>query len=279
MLADYRLMRPMDRFYRKYILTIQLIQKALDEMRIVLISGEAVEWALAGFALHEIIHRACFYGPQITALYGRTSPTGPSPQALRKVSEIAEVLADQLVLWRRRPIIERAELREQAFTSQSRSSPPKQLPSHQRFLSYPPIFIKSPYYVNLLNLWRALTIYVSLMRDPLILSPQYFSERLDHAIDMCRAAAALHNDPSHMAAARFFPMFFAEVGFGGRKNSPMEVAWMLKECEEWGRLFPTMWETMKLFRTVWEADVDNFWVGISMDGVVRKLGAWWTDRD
>jgi len=34
MLADYRLMRPMDRFYRKYILTIQLIQKALDEMRI-----------------------------------------------------------------------------------------------------------------------------------------------------------------------------------------------------------------------------------------------------
>jgi len=52
---------------------------------------------------------------------------------------------------------------------------------------------------------------------------------------------------------------------------------MLKECEERGRLFPTMWETMKLFRTVWEADVDNFWVG--MDGVVRKLGAWWTDRD
>jgi hypothetical protein len=34
MLADYRLMRPMDRFYRKYVLTIQLIQKALDEMRI-----------------------------------------------------------------------------------------------------------------------------------------------------------------------------------------------------------------------------------------------------
>jgi len=243
----------------------------------VLTSGEAVDWALAGFALDENAHRACFYGSQITALYGRTAPLGPSQQAREKVSQIAKLLANQLSLWKRRPVIERAELLEEELQSQSRSTPSTQLSSEEIFLSYPPMFIKSPYYVNLLNIWRALTIYISLMRDPLILSPRYFSERLDHAIDICRTLAGLHNDPSHKSASKYFSIFFAKIGFGGRKHSQLEVAWLLKECEEWARLFPRIWESVSMFRSVWEADSDNFW--IAMDGVVQRLGDWWTDNE
>jgi len=144
------------------------------------------------------------------------------------------------------------------------------------FLCYPRLIVVNPFYAVHLNTWRALSIYVSLMRDPSIISTLYFSERLDQAIEICRSLAALENDPSNRWAGKYFAMLFAKLGFGGRRYSREELDWLLECCAEWGKLFPLAWESVQAFEGLWDAH-DNFW--IAMNGVISRLGEWWTDRD
>jgi hypothetical protein len=186
-------------------------------------SPGAVEWALAAFALDNLIHKACTLGFYIRKL---RLQKGDTPEVDEKIWSVVGQLKSESRQWRDREAIQIAEITEIA----AQESLPTFGPDSGRFLHYPLLRILNPTYADLMNAWRALQIYISLISDPIIGSTTS-PHRLVYAIDICRTWAALGNDNVHSITSRQWLLILTWVALGGYREHPEEAMWVRKRIE------------------------------------------------
>ena len=145
-----------------------------------------VNWALASFALDDLMNRAGHLSHKLSER---------RIDSIDRTFEIQE-LVEEHQSWRRRPVISQAII-------ESLSSPPDttinpnliHTSSTATFLHYPPIRIQNKLYATLLIRHFMTGIYLSLISDP---RPGPVSpERFQSAIDICRYFVALYGDPPY----------------------------------------------------------------------------------
>jgi hypothetical protein len=188
---------------------------------------DAADWALAEFALNDILHRAAHLSYQATEM--RKAPTYTTLDELI-IAHGADELTSDLGSWRTRRIIQNAELTEQiAFhklTSEQQSM--EEVPN--RFLHYRPLHIENSFYALLLNQYRSAQLYISLIIHP-EQGPQP-SDRFECAVDICRTHAALTSLPQKdtIMATEIWALFISGFAFG--RSYPMECGWIKDQLAE-----------------------------------------------
>jgi hypothetical protein len=207
-------------------------------------AGDATEWAIAAFALDNLIHKACHFAVQVRTLRRKNTPDIEST-----VLSLVTILETENSHWRQRPIIQLAELYEQA----AQGILP--VPS-QQFLDYPAKAISNSFFANLLIAWRALSIYISLIREPSI-GPNY-QFRFDHAVEICRTLASLADDKSNSASSKVWILFLLGVAFGGPRRSPGESRWVRDKILEILRLVPILGAAVAAHEKLFDTEGD-FW--------------------
>jgi hypothetical protein len=219
--------------------------------------GDAIEWAAAAFTLENLIHKACHFAAQIRIL--RRSDSILDLEL--KVGPAVSLLAYETHNWRKIPIVKRADAAELALQSGLSSDE-----QSARFLDYPPLPIKDPFYANLLNAWRALSIYISFILDPHFGCPNHL--RFTLAIEICRTLAALGEDEAHSKVSKLWALFFAGAAFGGHHMNPQETMWVIQRIDEVALKYPFTNETMN----VWAKQGDIFDQLTEMRLLIRSKG-------
>lgn len=213
--------------------------------------SEETEWALAAFTLENLMHKACHYASMIHSM--RCDPDIKVGQVLKKVNQVVEILETESRNWVNRPIIQAAAQQELTARSLHPSFTHDSEPS--QFLSFPPLQILNVFYANLLNSWRGLQIYVSLIRVPEIgPSPP---RRLTHAIEICRTWCSLGDDKTASEAGKVWIMFLVGVAFG-RKRSGEMGGWIKERLEETSKRLPILRKGVDIYGELWEVEGD-FW--------------------
>jgi hypothetical protein len=207
-------------------------------------AGDATEWAITAFALDNLIHKACHFAVQVRTLRRKGTPDIEST-----VLSLVTILETENSHWRQRPIIQLAELYEQA----AQSILP--VPS-QQFLDYPANAISNSFFANLLIAWRALSIYISLIREPSIGPNCQF--RFDHAVEICRTLASLADDKSNSASSKVWILFLLGVAFGGPRRSPREAKWVRDKILEILLLVPILGAAVAAHEKLFDTEGD-FW--------------------
>lgn len=137
-------------------------------------SQENVEWGSAWFALDALMHRVCYAAASIGAL--RRAPTSETEY---QVNNLITSLTRSHKSWRDRKIVGRTDGLEQmghvlsiwslspelASPTSVVSSTVLDVPLHPRFLEYPPAKVNNAFLASRLNHWRAIELYISLIRD------------------------------------------------------------------------------------------------------------------
>jgi hypothetical protein len=124
-------------------------------------SPGTTEWVLAAFALDNLIHKACTSAVHVRNIRKQKSDTQEVDQ---KVWSVVGHLKAESRQWRDRPAIQIAEMAEIS----AQQTLPSFAPRVGTFLHYPPLQILNPTYADILNAWRGLQIYISLISDPSI---------------------------------------------------------------------------------------------------------------
>ena len=233
-------------------------------------SSDALEWALAAFALDNLFHRTCHYAIRVHHLRGGKS--GQDQEVEKKVSSIVERLQTEIIAWYRRPVIDVARRLEDAI--QPVSPPPdtkdpdspSSATSSAQFLHYPELRIRNPLYANLLMTWHALSIFLSLIREP-NLDLAFSLLRFKSGVEVCRILAAIEADRA--PAFKFhkvWAIFLAQVSFGGNRRSPREVAWLSNQINKLSISFPLReGGGLRVFERFWDAQGD-FWEELAKVG-------------
>ena len=188
---------------------------------------DASDWALAEFALNDILHRAAHLS--YTATEMRKAPTYTTLDELI-IAHGADELTSDLGNWRVRRIIQNAELTEQiAF---HKLTPEEQAMDDvpNRFLHYRPLHIENPFYALLLNQYRAAQLYISLIIHP-EQGPQP-PDRFECAVDICRTHAALTSRPQKdtIMTTEIWALYLSGFAFG--RSYPMECGWINEQLAE-----------------------------------------------
>jgi hypothetical protein len=208
-------------------------------------AGDATEWALTAFALDNLIHKACHFAVQVRALRCTSSP-----RIEATVLSLVGLLEGELANWRQRAVVRTAEWAEQNIIRRD------SLISTRLFLEYPVYHVSDSFFANLLNAWRAMSIYISLILDPTIgPSCQY---RFDLAVDICRVFATLAEDRSNSASSKVWILFLAGVAFGGPNRSPGEAKWIVDKAIEIMETIPVFSAAFSAHQVLWSSDGD-FW--------------------
>ena len=210
--------------------------------------GDASEWALAAFELDNLIHRACHVASQVRSGQQASNHT-PEPEY--------EKLKDDIQAWKDRPIVRAGELSEQAARLDSPDLSSDSLSTPQHFLDYPPLRIVNAFYVRLLNDWRALSIYISLI-DHSSFGPAACPQRFDYAVEICRTLAVLWQDQNKIAGSELWVGFFAGVVFGGSSRPQREAEWISRKATDVVMAFPAMKNALWAYRRLWDTD-GNVW--------------------
>lgn len=197
----------------------------------------ASEWALAWFALDNTMHRACHVSADAILLCRSRKPQEGIEIRIQKAVDL--LLAGHRK-WRRRTVVREADEMEQRgqllsmFTNRSTTIcpldissilPTSQPPSQKveetqlQFLQYPPLTLTNSFYANLLNHYRSIEIYISLILRPMweTLDPWRFK----CAIDLCRTHAALGEERNFLTTGKIWGLYLAGVTFGGPKLYPV----------------------------------------------------------
>jgi hypothetical protein len=228
--------------------------------------GEDAEWSLAAFALDSLTHKACYFAAQVrTVRQEQHNIAGLET----KIRSVVKLLENELLQWRMRPIIRIAEMIDDAANSALAQHPEEELPPVQTFLNYPPIRIINPTYTHLLNHFRALQIYITLISHPQI-GPQFHPRRLPLAIDICRCLAALGENKARPGLSKVWIMCIAGVALGGERCSPAEGAWLLRQMEELAERSPLMVNVAQAHAMLWNGQGD-FWNELSRSWVQTKV--------
>jgi len=192
---------------------------------------DAADWALAEFALNDILHRAAHLSYQATEM--RKAPTYTTLDELI-IAHGADELTSDLGNWRTRRIIQNAELTEQiAFQKLAPEKQSMDDVSH-RFLHYRPLHIENAFYALLLNQYRAAQLYISLIIHP-EQGPQP-PDRFECAVDICRTHAALTALPQKdtIMTTEIWALYLSGFAFG--RSYPMECGWIKEQLAEIDRV-------------------------------------------
>ena len=168
-------------------------------------------WATAGFVLDALWHRTCH-------------------AHFKKDVELQAVHERWLTL----PIIVETE-------ALYRTTEPT-----SRFLHHLPLRYANKSYCQLLNHWRGIKIYISLI-DSTIGPGDPSLHRIPMAIEICRTYAAIE---PNLILWNMLPLNLAGVAFGGANRYPIESKWVLQKLGECGLTeLPTL---KRIYLRLWD---------------------------
>lgn len=280
-LTDLHLHRPLDRFYNHYITAIRTIQKRIQDSQIdedVAIAVFLIMW-IDGIRTEMDTSRKHVKGLYLILQKLRNNVV-LSPLLIRiwKVAVKVDWTTSFFLL--EEPIFPTSdedivfpwwmEISESALAAfeldnlvlracrvafQARSQPNSQhkiskLQDDVQAWKLPSIIQSyDPFHVNLLNAWRALNIYLSLILDPATSSPQ----RLAHAIEISRTLDVF--DRTQPMSSRIWIMVLAGVAL--REVDP-DGKWISKMAEQVATVFPVMKDATLTYVRLCCAE-GNFW--------------------
>ena len=188
---------------------------------------DAADWALAEFALNDILHRAAHLSYQATEM--RKAPTYTTLDELI-IAHGADELTSDLGNWRTRRVVQNAELTEQIAFHKLTPEQQSMDDVPHRFLHYRPLHIENPFYALLLNQYRAAQLYISLIIHP-EQGPQP-PDRFECAVDICRTHAALTSLPQKdtIMTTEIWALYLSGFAFG--RSYPMECGWIKEQLAE-----------------------------------------------
>jgi len=225
----------------------------------------STEWALATFALDNLLHRACH-----VACQARTMRRSPSynPDLEFQILQATNELAHQNREWFQRVVVRAAEANEQAAQLDGGTSGSTAPDFSDTFLEFPRRLVKNVFYANLVMYAYAVSIYISLIAYPKIGSTGV-RQRYSDAVEMCKILASLGEGSSEMSASsRVLILFLVGVAFGGLRQSRRETEFVKARVTELVRMFPLMKDAVAAYQAVWEGEGD-FWD--AMDDVQQAL--------
>ena len=231
--------------------------------------GDSTEWALAAFALDNLMHRACHVAYQ--ARLTRRSMIYNADAELQ-IQYATNELAHQNCDWFQRIIVRIAEAREQAAQiddegDYSKPLTPTTTEFPRTFLDFPRRRIVNPFYANLVMFAHATSIYISLITHPEI-GPGPDPRRYENAVEICKLLAGLGEDRSNTASSKIWILFLAGAAFGGLRRSRRETEFLKTRLANIVKMFPLMKDAVAAYQTLWEGEGD-FWD--AMDKVQEAL--------
>jgi hypothetical protein len=182
--------------------------------------NSSTEWAMAKFALDDLAHRAAILA-RIANKDQKDHPeaSAPAPEIMEEFAELLNDLQD----WRAQPLIEEAERAEKL--AQMGQLVPATIPV--AFLNHPPLPIYNQQFAHMMNHWRAIQIYMSLILWPASGPNPPTSGRYQTAVDICRNFASLTSGIS----GETWCLTLAGICFGGDAYYPEESQWMMEKQE------------------------------------------------
>jgi hypothetical protein len=208
-----------------------------------------VDWALAWFALDNLMHRTCHAASDAFTL---RRGTGRSFDTEDRIYNFTKVLLEKHSQWPERSIIKEAQEMERTgqiittgisnpkstfpFDAVATILPTTQSPDvgghpnekdHNeepilQFLNYQPVKLTNFFYANLLNHHRSIEIYISLIPLPTWGTPD--PRRFQCAIDLCRTHAALGKERNFLTTGKIWGLHLSGVAFGGPESYPVSIS-------------------------------------------------------
>lgn len=286
----------------------------------------AAQWALAWFALDNTLHRACHLGADAASL----RLVNPNCQEVEnQIQQSVKKLMETHRQWKQRKIVEEAEEMEKKGelfkmmnpTAQSNSTPFATFPLDMSailpstnprpssdsptspslaFLQYPQVTLINHFYANLLNHYRSIEIYLTLITRPNwgTLEPT----RFQCAIELCRTHAALGEERNFLTTGKIWGLWLCGITFGGPELYPVlppsspsfppplppqfrvlhlstlggfganvqrESQWVLDRLEDIGTFFYAASLTAKMLRIMWRIK-GNYWDSTSKIHFARE---------
>jgi hypothetical protein len=204
----------------------------------------SVEWAMSKFALDDLAHRAAILA-RVANKDRKDHPDAATlaPEIMEEFSDLLNDLQD----WRVQPIVQEAEQKEKL--AQMGQLPSETIP--MPFLDLPPLPIYSQRFVHMMNHWRAIQIYMSLILWPAPGPNPPSSGRYQTGVDICRNFASLATGIS----GETWCLTLAGIAFGGDAYSPDESRWMLEKQEQVleGFRFPIVISVRQMMNFIWNS--------------------------
>jgi hypothetical protein len=193
-------------------------------------------------------HAACHLANKARLI--RRSPERSQETDCKVFSAVARLEAN-IRTWIDRPVLRAAQYLEQSAQNEIENPP-----NVESFVDYPALTIRNSFFANLLNGWRAVSIYASLIINPVIGQPK--PPVFELAVDICRTYATLGPDRSYTASSKVWIMFLAGVVFGGRRRSPKETEWISRQVNQIAIMFPLMKDAISSYQRLWDTE-GEFW--------------------
>ena len=191
-------------------------------------SAHCAEWAEAWFALDALMHRTCHVAALVNLL--------PDPRSDSQVAELTKPIVDEHHKWQERMIL--AQANEMERMGELRLSEPIATPltipaktsTQIQFLDHSSIHITDSFFASRLNSWRAISLYLSLIHQPLW--GMNSGKELVNALDICRTYAAIRDsEDNFLGAEKAIELYLAGVLFGGPDmySVPSFIASLIEE--------------------------------------------------
>jgi hypothetical protein len=207
-------------------------------------TSSSTEWAIAKFELDDLAHRAAI----LARIANKDRKDNPEANTLSPeiMAEFSELLND-LQEWRFNPLVQEAERKEKLCQNGQLPAATMPLP----FLDHPPLPIYSEQFVHMMNHWRAIQIYMSLILWPAVGPNPPTSGRYQTGVDICRSFASLQSGIS----GETWCLTLAGIAFGGEAYYAEESRWMLEKQEHVleGFRFPIVISVGQMMNYIWNS--------------------------
>jgi hypothetical protein len=206
----------------------------------------SADWAMAKFALDDLAHRAAI----LARLANKDRKDNPSQESLSPdiMADFSDILTD-LQDWRFQTLVVSAEQQEKLC--QMGGLPCATVPA--AFLDHEPLRVYSEQFTHMLNHWRAVQIYMSLILWPQPGPNPPTSGRYQTAVDICRSFASLTSGIS----GETWCLTLAGIAFGGENYYARESAWMMDMQERVLRefRFPIVVSVRQMMTYIWNSGI------------------------
>jgi len=204
----------------------------------------AADWAMVKFALDDLAHRAAILA-RVANKDRKDNPEASTlaPEIMEQFSELLNDLQE----WRFQPIVQEAERNEKL--AQMGRLPAATIAAP--FLNQTPLAIYSQQFVHMMNHWRAIQIYMSLILWPASGPDPPSSGRYQTGVDICRSFASLTTGLS----GETWCLTLAGIAFGGDAYYPAESQWMLEKQEAVleAMRFPIVISVRQMMHFIWNS--------------------------
>ena len=206
-------------------------------------NSDAIEWALASFEIDNLHHRVYRFSKR-SNIY-RTSG---DPLAEQKIQSEYNRLVRHLQAWPQRSIVLQQEEVERIHQLTTKPDPNPRV----RFLSYEPLAIQDPYYMKLLQQWRAIWIRASAVVYPYTGPEPHSHNRFQIAVDICRTHAALKLET--VLSVAWESLYYAGLVFGGQRFYPEGSNWIMERSRAMTKIFSFLAPSAEAMPANWEQD-------------------------